>query len=139
MAEHEELPAHSADPALRVGIRGPRPHLEPSTTRAPPTRICRAQLASALPDFRPTRADSSDVVAYRPVSRSGDTQPVADSSTSTAKQPDSPQHRPTQRQHIRFDAPAPPPHAPTPTSRKFTEHPNAFPAPTGPVRAVRPG
>jgi Integrase core domain len=75
--------------------------------------------------------DSPDVDAYRPVSRSGGTQPVADSSTNTAKQPDSPRHRPTHRQRVRFDAPAPPPHAPTPTSRKFTEHPNAFPAPTG--------
>ena len=70
-----------------------------STTTTPtgPT----AASANAHPTTR-------EVVSTVPASRSDDTPPAADSSTSTAKQPEPPRQRPTHRQHASFDAPRSP-------------------------------
>ncbi len=83
-----------------------------TTTRTDPT--------AASANAHPTTPKSSSI---GPADRSDNTPPVPDSSTSTATQPEPPQHRPTHHQRANFDAPALPSHAPTPTPRRFTEHP----------------
>jgi hypothetical protein len=67
-----------------------------------------------------------------PADRSNDSPPAADSSTSTAKQPERLRQRPTHHVYVSFDAPAPYPHAPTSTSTTFAEQPNEFSARIGP-------
>ena len=66
-----------------------------TTTRTDP--------AAASANAHPTTPKSSSI---GPADRSDTTPPVPDSSTSTAKQPEPPQHRPTHHQRANFDAPA---------------------------------
>jgi putative transposase len=59
---------------------------------------------AASVNAHPTPAKSSPT---GPASRSDDTPPATDSSTSTTKQPEPPRQRPTEREPLTFDAPAP--------------------------------
>jgi hypothetical protein len=83
-----------------------------------------ASSVNACATRRWTRASTP---SSHPASRSDDTPPAADSSTSTAKQPE-------HSDNVSLDAPAPPPHDPTSTSKMPIERPNAFPAPTRPAQ-----
>jgi putative transposase len=84
--------------------------------------------------------NNADVVAYR-AGRSDDTPPAADSSTSTAKQPETPNHGQPTATPSTSTRPPPPPDDPTSSSTIFTEtrtrfrHPHATrpnPQVTGP-------
>ncbi len=148
---HDDHP-HTAVHARRERLRGtlgrhrapraprPHPHLEPPATRDSSSR----DYVEHYNTHRPHRTldqrtpDNSVVVAYRLASRSDDTPRAADSSTSTATQPEPHRQRPTQ--------PRNPPATPRPLPRPIYRHelpgtgpthPNAFPAPTGPIQRPR--
>jgi hypothetical protein len=91
-----------------------------TTTRTDPTALS--------VNAHPTVAKASNI---GPASRSDDTPPAADSSTSTAKQPEPPPQQPTDHQHVTFDAPAPHHTRKLRRVERSLNNPNEFPAPTG--------
>ena len=119
---------HRAPRALR-----PHPHLEPPPTRTAPTRLRRAlQHAPAPPQPRPTRTRRLTASSrIGPASRSDDTPPAADSSTSTAKQPEPPDNGQPITSASNTDAPLTSHTLPEAARPRPSPCPNAFPAPTG--------
>jgi hypothetical protein len=99
---------------------GSSPNTSSTTTRTAPT--------AASANAHQTMPKSSRI---GPASRANDTPPAADSSTSTAKQPERLRQRPTHHLYVSFDAPAPPPTRRHQRRRRSPNTPNAFPAPTG--------
>ena len=120
---------------LRCGRRGITVLLErlPANTSSTTTPT---DPTAASANAHPAIAASSSI---GPADRSHDTPPATDSSTSTAKHPEPPQQPPTILEAANFDAAAPPPHAPTPTPRRFTEHPQRVSGTVGPRPGLKVG
>ena len=138
--DHSHSALHASRERIRRTMgrhRPPRtlrshPHLEAPTTRTNSSTstssiTTRAGRTGRSANAHPTMRKWSSI---GPADRSDDTPPAADSSTSTAKQPEPPQ-RPTRHGDVNFDAPTPPPHASKRNPDVRYRAPNEFLAPTG--------
>jgi hypothetical protein len=125
------------DPALgkphdngEASSRHPHRPRPPCTNATEPDEVFRSDGATIIrtPPRTPVAnayATLAKLSSTGPANRSDDTPPVADSSTSIAKRPEPP--RTGQQSRTRQLRRAhPPPHAPTPISRMFTEHRTRF-------------